>query len=116
MQETIEQIKQLCKQTVGKVFNLELLPQSGGDRRYFRITLENKETIIAAFNTNVKENNTFIEFTKHFKSVGMPVSEVLAVNDDKTIYLQTDLGPIVYWIKWSSLDIHQRYTRCIKKH
>jgi aminoglycoside/choline kinase family phosphotransferase len=70
---------------------IEKLPQSGGDRVYYRIYFK-AETYIATYNLHVKENQTFIAFSKHFKSKGLPVPEVLLVNQDQTIYLQEDLG------------------------
>ncbi len=70
---------------------IEKLPQSGGDRVYFRVYF-GTETYIATYNLHVKENQTFIAFSKHFKSKGLPVPEVLLVNEAQTIYLQEDLG------------------------
>ncbi|MBS1563210.1 MAG: phosphotransferase, partial [Bacteroidetes bacterium] len=49
-------------------------------------------TYIATYNHNVKENNTFIRFTEHFKSCDCPVPQIFAVNEDQTIYLQEDFG------------------------
>jgi len=70
---------------------IEKLPQSGGDRVYYRIYFKS-ETYIATYNLHVKENQTFIAFSKHFKGRGLPVPEVFIVNADQTIYLQQDLG------------------------
>jgi aminoglycoside/choline kinase family phosphotransferase len=70
---------------------IEKLPQSGSDRIYFRIYLNN-ETFIGTHNLNVKENNTFINFSNHFKSKNLPVPEIFCVNDEQTIYIQQDLG------------------------
>ncbi len=70
---------------------IEMLPQSGSDRIYFRI-FSNKETYIATYNINIKENNTFIQFTQHFKTKLLPVPEIYCVNDEGTIYIQEDLG------------------------
>src|ERR1700741_5143213 len=70
---------------------IEKLPQSGSDRTYFRIYFKD-ETFIATYGLNVKENNTFINFSKHFKSKGLPVPEIFCVNDEQTIYIQEDLG------------------------
>ncbi len=70
---------------------IEKLPQSGGDRVYFRIYF-GSETYIATYNLHVKENQTFIAFSRHFRSKGLPVPEILLVNDANTIYLQEDLG------------------------
>jgi len=72
---------------------IEKLPQSGGDRVYFRI-YHPSATYIATYNLHIKENQTFIAFSRHFKSKGLPVPEVLWVNSDETIYLQEDLGTV----------------------
>lgn len=70
---------------------IEKLPQSGSDRIYFRL-YAGKETFIATYNINQKETNTFVQFSRHFKKAGLPVPEILGVNDDNTIYIQEDLG------------------------
>lgn len=75
-----------------KISSLEKLPQSGGDRIYYRLITENGASYIATLSNNLKENRTFIYFTDHFKKTGAPVPAVLAVNADETIYLQQDLG------------------------
>lgn len=70
---------------------ITMLPASGSDRSYYRITSK-EETFIGTCNEVLKENNAFIYFTSHFNEKGLPVPEVLAVSDDKKVYLQTDLG------------------------
>jgi len=70
---------------------IEKLPQSGSDRIYFRI-YEGDETYIATFNLNIKENETFIHFSQHFQNARLPMPEIFAVNEEKTIYIQEDLG------------------------
>ncbi len=70
---------------------IEKLPQSGGDRAYFRITTD-EGSFIATFNENVKENKTFLQFSDHFKKINSPVPEIFKVNKEKTIYIQQDLG------------------------
>jgi aminoglycoside/choline kinase family phosphotransferase len=70
---------------------IEKLPQSGSDRIYFRL-YAGSDTFIATYNLNKKETNTFIQFSKHFKNAGLPVPEILGVNEDNTIYIQEDLG------------------------
>jgi aminoglycoside/choline kinase family phosphotransferase len=74
-----------------KADRIEKLPQSGSDRIYFRIYAAN-ETFIATFNANIKENETFIYFSVHFKNAGLPMPTIYKVNDDETIYIQEDLG------------------------
>jgi aminoglycoside/choline kinase family phosphotransferase len=41
---------------------------------------------------NIKENNTFIHFSKHFQQKKLPVPEIFCVNEEQTIYIQQDLG------------------------
>ncbi|MFM7719763.1 MAG: phosphotransferase [Sediminibacterium sp.] len=85
-------IKQIYLSYTGKACeHIEKIPQSGGDRIYFRIK-EGAESYIATYNLNLKENETFIYFAQHFHSKGLPVPKVLAVSADQKIYLQEDLG------------------------
>ncbi len=70
---------------------IEKLPQSGSDRIYFRIYSADK-TFIATYNLNQRETQTFIYFSRHFSNAGLPVPQILAVNEDDTIYIQQDLG------------------------
>ena len=85
-------IKELFISYAGKDWErIEKIPQSGGDRIYFRIK-QGADSYIAAYNLNVKENETFIYFAQHFHSKGLPVPKVLVVSADQKIYLQEDLG------------------------
>jgi len=70
---------------------IEKLPQSGSDRIYFRI-YAGEQTFIATHNLNKKETRTFIYFSRHFIAQGLPVPEILGVNEEDTIYIQQDLG------------------------
>jgi aminoglycoside/choline kinase family phosphotransferase len=94
MQDVLEAIAELYAQWSGKkVSAIDVLPQSGSDRRYFRVR-ENGGTYIATHGNNVPENEAFIYFADHFKERGLPVPRIFALNDDKTIYLQEDFGDI----------------------
>ena len=74
-----------------KVKSIEKLPQSGGDRVYFRIRTK-EGSHIATYNHNIKENETFLKFSEHFKKSDAPVPQILKVSDDKTMYIQEDFG------------------------
>ncbi len=67
------------------------LPASGSNRQYFRLARDGK-TVIAAFNPDIRENHAFLGLSRHFRSKGFPVPEVLAVESDAHTYLLTDLG------------------------
>jgi aminoglycoside/choline kinase family phosphotransferase len=69
------------------------LPQSGSDRKYFRLT-DGSKSIIGAYNANYEENEAFIGFTYHFISKGLPVPEIFGYFPEKYIYFLSDLGNI----------------------
>lgn len=71
--------------------SVEKLPQSGGDRVYFRIRTD-EESYIATYNENIKESKTFLRFSEHFKKANCPVPQIYKVNDEQTIYVQEDFG------------------------
>ena len=93
MQEMINAVSQLYKSWVGKdPVQIDVLPQSGSDRRYFRLYSEENKTFIGTYGLNVPENEAFIYFADHFRRKSLSVPEILAVSYDKTIYLQQDFG------------------------
>lgn len=91
MEQILEQISVLYKEHFGKApLQIDKIPQSGSDRIYFRVT--GKQQCIATWNRNVRENQTFIRFSRHFQAAGCPVPVVYAVNKEETVYLQEDFG------------------------
>ncbi|MDP4148926.1 MAG: RNase adapter RapZ [Bacteroidota bacterium] len=93
MQAIIEKIRELFAAYDGHspITQIEKIPQSGSNRMYFRLRT-NGRSYIATYNDNVKENGTFIYFSRHFRGSGCPVPEILHVNESCTVYLQEDLG------------------------
>jgi RNase adapter protein RapZ len=92
MQEMIDAVSAVYKNWAGQEpTQVDVLPQSGSDRRYFRIH-GGQKPVIATFGANVPENDAFIYFSTHFKNKDLNVPKVLAVGEDRTIYLQEDLG------------------------
>ncbi len=69
---------------------IEELPSSGSNRRYFR--LKGEQTLIGVLGTSREENEAFIYMADHFGKKGLPVPEVVACAEDKMVYLQRDLG------------------------
>ena len=95
MQEMINAVSQLYKSWTGKEpTQVDVLPQSGSDRRYFRLYNEDGKTFIGTHGLNVPENEAFIYFAEHFRKKQLNVPEILAVSYDKTIYLQQDFGNV----------------------
>lgn len=94
MEEILDAIRQLTAQRIGlDVTSIEKIPQSGSDRIYFRV-FTGPTSYIATYGKNVRENNTFIYFSRQFRASGCPVPIILAVNEEQTIYIQEDFGDI----------------------
>lgn len=68
------------------------LQQAGSARRYFRITYSSNKSIIAAFNVDKDENDTFIYFTDIFRFLNFNVPKIYSVAKDRKYYLLEDLG------------------------
>jgi len=75
------------------VIGLDKIPQSGSNRMYFRIRTK-EGSYIATYNDNIKENRTFVHFSRHFRAAGCPVPAIYAINEAYTIYLQEDFGDV----------------------
>ncbi len=69
------------------------IPQSGSYRQYFRLS-GNGQTAIGVSNEDVKENNAFLTFTKHFNNLKLPVPEIYIEHPGKKQYLLSDLGDL----------------------
>ena len=70
--------------------NITELPSSGSNRRYFR--LAGVQTLIGVYGTCIDENEAFLYMAAHFRRCGLPIPEIHIVSEDKTYYLQEDLG------------------------
>lgn len=92
MLSTIDRIKELFY-TFSKspITAIDMLPQAGSERHYYRLRTDGK-TFIAAYGANLKENETFIYFSKHFRQKGLAVPEIFCINTQKDIYILEDFG------------------------
>ena len=75
------------------ITQINILPQSGSDRQYFRLQAPNG-SYIGTYGENRKENETFLYFTSHFQQKGLPVPTIIGQNTEGTAYIQSDLGTI----------------------
>lgn len=92
MSSTIDKIKELFSSfSKAEITSIDKLPQAGSERHYYRLHTADK-TFIAAHGANLKENETFIYFSKHFKQKGLAVPEIFCINTQKDIYIQEDFG------------------------
>lgn len=92
MQHAIEAIQQLYTEWKGQPpQSIDVLPQSGSERRYFR--LHGKEgSVIGTYGANIKENESFIYFSDLFSEKKLATPQILAVSKDRVFYLQEDFG------------------------
>jgi len=89
----IQQIKQLLLQNNYPASSeIKQFKPSGSDRVYFRIFFKDKPSVVAAFNSDTKENQAWLYFTKHFLSIGLPVPEIFSQSEDFQYFLLEDLG------------------------
>jgi aminoglycoside/choline kinase family phosphotransferase len=60
-------------------------------RRLYRLRAPSR-TAIGVVGPDDRENRAFLEFSRHFKTCGLPVPEIYADHIDEGIYLEEDLG------------------------
>ena len=94
MQNLIEGISSLYRQWNGTdAKTIDVLPQSGSERRYFRLH-GNVDSVIGAYGANIKENESFIYFSQKFYKKQLAVPEIFAISGDRAFYLQEDFGTV----------------------
>jgi len=72
---------------------VRILPMDGGGSGRQRFRLEGKgPPVIGVGNDHREENAAFIGFSRHFRSIGLPVPEIFAEDPGGGVYLETDLG------------------------
>ncbi len=74
--------------------NVEKLQAAGSNREYYRLTANDGTTVVGVIGTSQDEDHAFIYLSEHFKQQKLPVPQILAVSDDKLVYLQDDLGSV----------------------
>ena len=93
-QTILELLNDLFNRWCGdSIISINKLPASGSPREYYRITGTNSSAI-GAINLDREENEAFIEFSKHFHSMGLAVPEIYLVDLEHNAYLQEDLGDL----------------------
>lgn len=85
-------LQQLFEQWAGEPCRECLaLGANGSNRKYYRL-LGDTHRCIGAENDDVRENEAFFAYSRHFKAQGINVPELYAVSDCRTKYIQQDLG------------------------
>jgi aminoglycoside/choline kinase family phosphotransferase len=64
----------------------------GSNRSYYRLIGDDLNTAIGAVGPDHEENRTFISYSRSFRSAGLPVPEIHAVDDEAGVWLEEDLG------------------------
>lgn len=76
--------------------DISKLAGAGSNRTYYRVTGTDRDgnsvSVIGTIGTDIAENEAFIYLSRHFSSLSLPVPEVLTETEDRSAYLQTDLG------------------------
>jgi aminoglycoside/choline kinase family phosphotransferase len=94
MNSSVNKIKELFSSfSKAAITGIDKLPQAGSERHYFRIHTATG-SFIATYGANLKENDSFIYFSKHFKKKSLSVPEIFCISTDKDIYIQEDFGDI----------------------
>lgn len=70
---------------------VEALRADGSERRIYRLQGET-DAVVGVMNADVAENRAFLSFSRHFRASGIPVPEILAVDESGCAYLEEDLG------------------------
>jgi aminoglycoside/choline kinase family phosphotransferase len=68
------------------------LEGDGSSRSMYRVIGDGYETSIGVVGPDREENRAFISYSRDFRSVGLPVPEIYAVDEDAGVYLEEDLG------------------------
>ena len=89
---TIDKIKELFASfSKDEITGIDKLPQAGSERHYYRIYTATKN-FVATYGANIKENESFIYFTEHFKNKNLATPQLFCVNAEKDSYIQEDFG------------------------
>ncbi|MDO4461638.1 MAG: RNase adapter RapZ [Bacteroidia bacterium] len=91
MELFVDIFKKATGQDISKV---ELLPQSGSNRKYYRIIGQDGLSLIGVYSTNKTESLTFLSFSRAMREAGLKVPQIYAEDLENNIYLQEDLGEV----------------------
>jgi aminoglycoside/choline kinase family phosphotransferase len=64
----------------------------GSDRKLYRLWSETGRSAVGVDYADADENRAFVAFSRHFRSLGLPVPEIYADSLADGVYLEEDLG------------------------
>ena len=92
MQAERDEVKKIFSEYNSELITaMDMLPQAGSERHYFHIHTKGK-SYIATHGANIKENESFIYFSRHFRKKHLCTPEIFYISSDKKIYIQEDFG------------------------
>lgn len=74
------------------LLSLTSLPAAGGDRRYYRIVLDDARQVIGVVADNLADAQAFVALSQAFADSGVAVPRVFCHSDDFSYYVEEDLG------------------------
>ncbi|BCB96385.1 hypothetical protein JZK55_13070 [Dissulfurispira thermophila] len=101
---------------------LILIGTGGSDRKYYRQRIEHRTqktdtVVIAKYSQSDSDFHRQIEYTRFFKRYGVPVPEIIGIDEDNLCIIFEDLGDLsLYsWLKCrrSEKDIEKMYQRVL---
>ncbi len=90
--DSMQRLKALAIEAGKHVTSIEAITGSGSNRRYFRLRIDDGTSLIGVVGTCKAENDAFIYLSDYFSARNLPVPKVVAVSEDRMVYLQQDLG------------------------
>jgi aminoglycoside/choline kinase family phosphotransferase len=90
-----EQLSELFRRHFGQApRTVSDLRADGSDRKLFRLTGEDDLHVVGVYGPDHEENRAFLSFSGSLRSVGIPVPQIHAADEEQGIYLEEDLGDI----------------------
>lgn len=87
-----QKLKELFESHFGeKIVKSAPIRPDGSDRKLFRLSSEVR-SVIGVENADKTENIAFLEFSRHFRKMQLPVPEIYAEDLASNIYLEENLG------------------------
>lgn len=90
------------------------IPQSGGDRRYYRLS-SGVGACIGTYDPDAKEAECFTRLSEDFEKAGCPAPRTLAHTPDFHLYLQEDLGDNSLFSQIKSDNVESLVEETLKK-
>ena len=85
--------RRLFRQKFGKnPVSVLQLEGDGSHRQMYRLVGDDYETAIGVVGPDPEENRAFLSYSSDFRSIGLPVPEIYAIDKKAGAYLEEDLG------------------------